>query len=149
MPRKPAPPKALVLFLTALAKAPPKMQECVGDMLEVINESGDEQEINGAWNTILEALFPGKSPDGKYGYDLEELESFELPTGARPFKSFSDLLLNAMEKAGLSQVELAKKLGITQPAVSLMLQRETHPQRRTIAKLAKVLKVKQEELWPY
>jgi transcriptional regulator with XRE-family HTH domain len=53
-----------------------------------------------------------------------------------------------MEAQGLSQAELAAKVGIGQPAVSMMLNRACRPQRKTVLRFAEALGVRPEELWP-
>jgi transcriptional regulator with XRE-family HTH domain len=53
-----------------------------------------------------------------------------------------------MDKAGLTQEQLAEKIGVGQPAISMMLKRQCRPQKRTVQRLAEALGVAAEELWP-
>jgi transcriptional regulator with XRE-family HTH domain len=62
--------------------------------------------------------------------------------------SFADRLRSLMEKKGLTQEQLAAKVGVGQPAISMMLQRNCRPQRRTVLRLAEAFGVSPEELWP-
>jgi transcriptional regulator with XRE-family HTH domain len=48
----------------------------------------------------------------------------------------------------MTQAQLADKLGLGQPAISMMLQRNCRPQKRTVVRLADALGVAPEELWP-
>lgn len=48
----------------------------------------------------------------------------------------------------LTQAELAKMVGVSQPAISMILSRRCRPHPRTIGKIAAALDVKVEELWP-
>ena len=57
-------------------------------------------------------------------------------------------LRTAMHQRGVTQEQLADKIGIGQPAVSMMLQRHCRPQQRTVRRLAEALGVAPEELWP-
>jgi transcriptional regulator with XRE-family HTH domain len=52
-----------------------------------------------------------------------------------------------MERKNISQAELAKAIGVSQPAISLLLARKCRPQRRTVEKLAEALNVETRELW--
>ncbi len=47
-----------------------------------------------------------------------------------------------------TQNELAAKVGIGQPAVSMMLNRACRPQRKTVIRFAEVLEVAPQDLWP-
>ncbi len=62
--------------------------------------------------------------------------------------SFAVRLKELMAAKHLSQRELAERVGCTQPAISLMLQRSCRPQKKTILKLAEALHVHPQELWP-
>ena len=53
-----------------------------------------------------------------------------------------------MAATGMTQVELAEKVGIGQPAISMMLNRTCRPQKKTVQKLAAALGVAPVDLWP-
>jgi transcriptional regulator with XRE-family HTH domain len=53
-----------------------------------------------------------------------------------------------MEERGVTQTELAERIGVGQPAISNMLCRQCRPQKRTVEKIAAALEVAPEELWP-
>jgi transcriptional regulator with XRE-family HTH domain len=47
----------------------------------------------------------------------------------------------------MTQEQLAAAIGVGQPAISMMLNRNCRPQARTVKKLADALGVEIEELW--
>lgn len=62
--------------------------------------------------------------------------------------TFADRLAAALKRAGLTQTELAEKLGVRPSAVSMMLRRSSRPQPRTVARIAAALNVSPSDLWP-
>lgn len=117
----------------------------------------DEDDRTLAAMTLADILFPNLS-NGELGSDLHECEA----TGARSSSetretlermdgeeaTFAERLREAMQARGVSQVQLAERVGVGQPAIAMMLQRECRPQRRTVARMAEALGVPPEELWP-
>lgn len=57
-------------------------------------------------------------------------------------------VLQLMRSKSITQMQLAERLGSTQPAVSQMLKRQCRPQRSTIMGLANAFGVAPQELWP-
>jgi transcriptional regulator with XRE-family HTH domain len=66
----------------------------------------------------------------------------------REEETFAARLRARMDERGFTQESLALKLGIGQPAISNMLNRQCRPQRRTVLRLAEALGVPAAELWP-
>jgi ribosome-binding protein aMBF1 (putative translation factor) len=62
--------------------------------------------------------------------------------------AFADRLRARRTEKGLTQEELARRVGIRQSAVSMMESGRCRPQPSTLAKLAKELGVDAKELWP-
>ena len=62
--------------------------------------------------------------------------------------TFAERLTALLEVKGMSPGGLADAVGVGQPAISMMLARQCRPQRRTVEKIANVLKVAPEELSP-
>jgi lambda repressor-like predicted transcriptional regulator len=105
-----------------------------------------------------EILFPNADDKGYPGLDLAEAEA--LAPAADPTAKdllaamdeqeavFANRVRERMEAQGLSQTELAAKVGIGQPAVSMMLNRSCRPQRKMVLRFAQALGVPSEELWP-
>jgi lambda repressor-like predicted transcriptional regulator len=118
----------------------------------------DEHERISTIALLAEILFPNADDKGIPGLDLEEAE--EIAKGRFPESSetlsrmdqeeahFAERLRHFMESKGITQVALAEKVGLGQPAISMMLNRKCRPQRKTIARFADALGVKIDELWP-
>jgi transcriptional regulator with XRE-family HTH domain len=70
--------------------------------------------------------------------------------GGRPSKhprsGFGTQLVALRERAGLSQLQLAERLGVTQQAVALWERKTTAPRSDTLAKLSQALGVRVDEL---
>jgi lambda repressor-like predicted transcriptional regulator len=108
---------------------------------------------------LTEILFPNADPKGAPGLDLVEAEAVasSIDPEAKDVLArmdeeesfFADRLHVLMETKGLTQAELAAKVGIGQPAISMMLNRACRPQRKTVLRFAEALGVPPEELWPH
>jgi transcriptional regulator with XRE-family HTH domain len=120
-------------------------------------ELNDEQRFaTGA--LLVEILFPNTDSKGAPGLDLVEDEAVasSIDPEAKDILArmdeeesfFADRLRELMEAKGLTQAELAAKVGIGQPAISMMLNRACRPQRKTVLRFAEVLGVRPEQLWP-
>ena len=131
------------------------VQDVIRDMVNLVNDPETDEEIREAAHaTITEALFPSFH-DGSLGIDLEAWEKAECRTNAALFReldreeaTFAERLARLMEEKGITQSQLASEIGVGQPAISMMLSRDCRPQRRTVEKIARVLNVSGEELWP-
>lgn len=135
-----------------------EIQGIVRDMFAIINdETSEASEKEMAAATIAEALFPS-SLNGALGADLEDLEAHNKSTCQRSADAiaemdaqevhFSARVASLMKDKGLTQEQLGKAIGIGQTAVSMLLSRESRPQRRTVEKIAKALDVPPSDLWP-
>lgn len=118
----------------------------------------DEQDRLATTALLAEILFPNADEKGFPGMDLAEAES-RAPAVNSEAKQvlgrmdaeenfFARRLRELMDAKGLTQAELADKVGLGQPAISMMLNRACRPQRKTVASFAQVLDVHPEELWP-
>ena len=118
----------------------------------------DEEQRFATVALLAEILFPNADSKGAPGSDLVEAEEI-APSIAPETKDilarmdkeesfFSDRLRELMETKGLTQSELAAKVGIGQPAISMMLNRACRPQRKTVLRFAQALGVPAEKLWP-
>ncbi len=109
-------------------------------------------------HTLADALFPNLYK-GKLGMDLAESEedaTRETPELQevvdemdREEATFAKRLKETMSKRDLTQQKLAELVGVGQPAISNMLNRECRPQQRTVEKIAEALGVPVAELWPF
>jgi len=145
-------------FLRAYLECSDKIQSGIREMLDVLNDpETDEDEREMTLFTLADALFPNPH-NGKLGMDLEESERMgagysqearhAIDEMDREEESFAERLQDAMNKQGLTQAELAEKVGIQQPAISNMLLRQCRPQRRTVARFAEALGLLPDDLWP-
>jgi lambda repressor-like predicted transcriptional regulator len=107
--------------------------------------------------TLADVLFPNFH-EGELGSDLEECETMakHTPESRETLERmdqeeavFADRLRAVMQERGVTQVQLAERLGVGQSAIAMMLQRQCRPQRRTIARMAEGLGVQPESLWPF
>jgi DNA-binding phage protein len=146
-------------LLQAYLECSDELQAHARKMLAVLNSpESDHDDRMLAAMTLADVLFPNREHDGMIGADLEEMEAL----GAKHFPEtretlermdheeavFAERLRTVMAEKNVSQVSLAEKLGIGQPAISNMLQRQCRPQRRTVLRLAEALGVKATDLWP-
>ncbi|MCA9086083.1 MAG: helix-turn-helix transcriptional regulator, partial [Planctomycetaceae bacterium] len=98
------------------------------------------QSHNGALGADLAELEEEASKDVDVKAVIAELDAEETRFGER--------VKAALATVGMTQQELANAIGVGQPAVSMLLNRECRPQRRTVEKIANALNVPFAELWP-
>ncbi len=144
-------------FLHAYMECTDQIQQGVMEMLDILydGESTDD-ERHMALVTLADALYPNFHK-GQLGMDLEESER-ETPEHVpalgpilemldREEAEFAQRLKHLMVARNINQAQLADKIGVGQPAISNMLNRQCRPQRRTIERLAAALGVQPSELW--
>lgn len=132
-----------------------EIQAAIREMVDIVHsDDATEDEREAAVITIAESLFPSKC-NGTLGMDLEEcpknasVEAKEILKHLnRERATFSERLATLLDAKGMTQEELATAIGVRQPAISMMLARNCRPQRRTVEKIAKALKVSAEDVWP-
>jgi len=118
----------------------------------------DSDQEESTFALLAEILFPNADRNGHPGLDLAEAEAIarsEYPDAGpildamdRQEATFAERLAGCMEKSGVTQAELAAKVGVGQPAISMMLNRSCRPQKKTVRKIAAALGVTPEDLWP-
>jgi lambda repressor-like predicted transcriptional regulator len=146
-------------ILRALQECDPKLREVALELFDQLNS--DDLDAEQAYSTtalIAEILFPNGDAKGVPGLDLEEAEKIApaVDPSAGPLlarmdqqeATFAERFRAAMTEKGITQAELATKVGIGQPAISMMLNRTCRPQRKTVQKIAAALDINPEELWP-
>jgi DNA-binding XRE family transcriptional regulator len=62
--------------------------------------------------------------------------------------AFADAVSRLMAEKQMTQAELAQAVGVSQPAISMILSRRCRPHPRTVGKIAAALQVEIEEIWP-
>lgn len=145
-------------LMRAYMECSDEVQDAILEMTRIVNDPDaepDEKEM--ALLTIQEALFP-QHHNGVLGADFAELDSDCRETSAELTVTISELdaeeaqfaerVQTLMQARGMTQTELASESGVGQSAISMMLSRNCRPQRRTVTRIARALKVNAEELWP-
>jgi DNA-binding XRE family transcriptional regulator len=61
---------------------------------------------------------------------------------------FAERLARLMAEQQMTQAELARRIGVGQSAISMLLSRKCRPQPRTLGKIAEALGVTVADLWP-
>ena len=146
-------------ILHALQECDPKLREVALELFDQLNTDDlDTEQAHATTALIAEILFPNADQAGIPGLDLEEAEKIAptvdpsagpiLAEMDRQEATFAERLRTAMTEKGFTQAELAAKVGIGQPAVSMMLNRACRPQRKTVQKIAAALGLADEQLWP-
>jgi lambda repressor-like predicted transcriptional regulator len=158
-----------VLQTSALQAAAPiilALSECDEELraeaLELFKQlESDELDAEQRFATtalLAEILFPNSDHNGVPGLDLVEAEAI-APQIAPESKDilarmdedeavFAHRVKDLLDAKGWTQAELAAKVGIGQPAISMMLNRACRPQRKTVQRFAQAFGVAPEELWP-
>jgi len=140
------------MFLHAYKECSRPVQELVDEMTSIIvSDETEGDEKSHAIDVIIEALFPMVAADVTERHRLL-MQSDEARQAIAEMdeeeQTFANRLKDAMDKRGLTQEQLAAATGVSQPAISNMVNRNCRPQRRTISKLAAALDVDPSELWP-
>lgn len=129
-----------------------EIKSVVSDMIDIAtDESALPDERERALLTVAEAIFPSLSFDFlSKGQDMRLSPASEVHRDQMKAESisFSKALGELLEQRGMSQDQLAKKIGVSQPAIANMLNRNCKPQRKTVIGIADALSIAPEDLWP-
>jgi lambda repressor-like predicted transcriptional regulator len=145
-------------LLCAYRECSTEVQKIIESMAEIVNDSdATEDERDAAVATIAEALFPCRA-NGAPGVDLEEESKRILSQGGAAKQvlqemdeeenAFAERVTSLMKGKGWTQADLAAAIEVGQPAISMLLTRNSRPQRRTVERIARALGVAPEEIWP-
>lgn len=155
-----------VLKLSALKSIALALQECTPELREqalvLMGDLGsgqlDEYDTQATTALLAEILFPSSDEDGLPGMELKRAEGIAkeiCPESKEALRkmdedesAFADRLRDLMQEKKLTQAALAEKVGVGQPAIAMMLQRDCRPQKRTVVRIAEALGVNPEQLWP-
>jgi lambda repressor-like predicted transcriptional regulator len=151
--------KAATPIVRALAECDDELRAEAFELFKQLEQNDLDPEQQTATLALLaEILFPNGDASGLPGLDLEEAERIApsqnpdapgvLAAIDRDEATFAGRVRELMAARGLTQAELADKVGIGQPAVSMMLNRPCRPQRKTVARFAEALGVGPADLWP-
>ncbi len=145
-------------LLQAFLECSEEIQAGIREVLAVVHDpETDEDDREMALFTLADALFPNFH-EGKLGMDLARSEqlgaqfSNETKDVVEQMDAeeanFAERLRKHMDEQNLTQIALAEKVGLGQPAISNMLNRQCRPQRQTVLRFAQALNVQPDELWP-
>jgi transcriptional regulator with XRE-family HTH domain len=135
----------VVIFLEWLGQMP------LGDRTHLLNrvvEDGDE--VQKVVASRLSVLRDARATESEKAQALSHVTDV-LFTATSPVSQqhqFALRLRELMSAKQVSQLELAERVGCSQPAISQMMNRACRPQRKTILKLAEALHVQPRDLWP-
>jgi hypothetical protein len=140
--------------LPAFDQATAELQGVVREASRTINDPlATTEEREQANATIARILFSLKGA-GTLGEPLGKEERRDLERGRaaqqrrdRQQVFFAERLEILLREKNLTQTALAEKVGVGQPAISMMLSRRCCPRRRTVEKIAEALDVAVSELW--
>lgn len=139
-------------WLHAFMECSQGVQKLILEMSEIISDrESTYDERDHATDVIIEALFPGVAFDARCAYrDIRKAEEYrhaheELVSQE---KIFASQLRQLMEERGLTQEKLADMTGVSQPAISNILNRNCRPQQKTIQRFAEAFDVDPAILWP-
>jgi predicted XRE-type DNA-binding protein len=146
-------------IVLALAECDAELRaEAIGLFKQLNSGELDEEQRFATTALLAEILFPNADDKGMTGLDLAEAEAVAASVNPeakdvldrmdREEAIFAERLRQLMEAKEMTQAELADRLGIGQPAISMMLNRACRPQRKTVVRVAEALGVRPEELWP-
>jgi DNA-binding XRE family transcriptional regulator len=140
--------------LQAFFELDPATQEEIREQVKALSGcQATEAERDRAEETLAAMLRSagGKDRAGRvlrreerFGPELHELRAQREQAET----AFAAALARLMAERQLTQAQLAERIGVGQPAISMLLKRRCRPQRRTVGKLAEALGVGVEELWP-
>jgi lambda repressor-like predicted transcriptional regulator len=151
--------QAATPIILALAECDEELREEAIELFKQLANGDLDREQSFATTALLaEILFPNSDPQGFPGLDLVEAEASaraEFPETNDTLDKmdqeesfFAQRLRELMEAKGWTQAQLADKVGIGQPAISMMLNRACRPQQKTVLRFAQAFGVPPEDLWP-
>jgi DNA-binding XRE family transcriptional regulator len=136
----------------AYTECAPPIQEVVNDMKAIYDSpESTEDEKDRAITTIVEALFPAMAADFMGVCDAARKNPSSVARAkemAAEENAFAEKVEARMAELGLTQEELAQRVGVGQSAISNMLNRQCRPQMRTIKKISQALGLAPADLWP-
>ena len=134
-------------------------QECSDEVLALIqplyeivaDPNATEEEKEHAALVIADAIVPGLTFDFRCNFaaSLREVSAREIEREVIAEEgAFADRVKLELATRGMTQQDLAQRLGVNQSAISMLLNRKGRPQMKTVHKIAAAFGMKPEELWP-
>jgi len=142
--------QAATPIVLALSECDPELREQAMELFhQLASGKLDDSERYSTVALIADILFPESDELGFPGIDSEVEDAEEADEDDQnQIAHFLEAIKQLMQQRGLSQSELAEKVGIGQSSISMMLKRHCRPQRSTIKRLAVALDVQPDQLWP-
>jgi lambda repressor-like predicted transcriptional regulator len=151
--------QAAAPIILALAECDEELRtEAIDLFKQLVSGELDEEQRFATTALLAEILFPNADQKGLPGLDLVEAEAIaplvapeskDILAGMDEEESvFADRVRAQMAAKGLTQAELAAKVGIGQSGISMMLNRTCRPQQKTVRRFAEALGIPPEDLWP-
>lgn len=138
--------------LRAYQECTTEVQKIVDEMSVIVSDeeaTSDEKDM--AADVIVEALFPGLGAD-YLDIHRDILKQKPFVQARKELEAQEDLfatnLERIMKERKLTQEQLAAMTGVSQPAISNVLNRQCRPQQRTVMRFAEALDVDPATLWP-
>ena len=143
-------------LLRAYLECGDELQHHAREMVSILSaEETDEDERAMALHTLAQIFFPERTDCAVTVEHLDECSAAHQADGVAAIsqldleeRTFAERLEAFMRERGVSQHDLASRIGVSQPAISLMLKRQCRPQRRTVSRIAAALGVAEHDLWP-
>lgn len=88
----------------------------------------------------------GLPPEHRDAADCDQAAA-ELDAMDAEEASFAERLNRLMLDRGMTQSDLAERIGVGQSAIAMMLKRQCRPQKRTVHRIADALGISPSELW--
>ena len=146
-------------IILAIKQSSPELRDAAYELFKDL-QSGelDAYQLQATKALIVDILYPNGDSCELFGLDLAQAEKSGATADPdavsviaemdREEATFAARLQSLLTTKGVTQAELAAKVGVGQPAISMMLNRVCRPQRKTVEKIATALGVAPEELWP-
>lgn len=140
--------------LAAFLKLPSPEQEVVRARVETaVDPSASAEQRRRAEDAILAALrgAGGFASGARPLRQDERLSAEQRALRGRMDQEevqFAERLSRLLAERQVTQAELARRIGVGQSAVSMLLSRKCRPQPRNLGKIADALGVRVEDLWP-
>jgi DNA-binding XRE family transcriptional regulator len=140
--------------LAAFLKLGKTEQEAVSAKVKTaVDPTVSDEQRRRAEGAILAALqrAGGPEPGTRSLSQADRLSAEQRSLRARMDQEeaqFAERLSRLLAERQMTQAELARRIGVGQSAVSMLLSRKCRPQPRTLGKMAEALGVAVEDLWP-
>jgi len=136
-------------FILALKDCDDELRGVASELLvQLAGGELDAHEEASTLNLLAEMLSPHANHTYMMAVEASPDAARITADMLRQEATFADRLQATMTARGITQAELAEKIGVGQPAVSMMLNRTCRPQKKTVHKIATALGVTPADLGP-